>query len=188
MQQFVIKFNHNDPLAIIWMYNKSHPYAISLVERFTEETEERADLAREVMAKLLEHTRPFDSYREIRLFLYKTARNICSNYCTRREIVKPGVTAMDDDRLSRFDKDYFVAQAEAELRGRLFESLEKLPDKTKEIFKLSYYGKMSNAEIAKHLGIREKTVANNKMRAYQKLRWELRNVKRFGIYLLNLFL
>jgi RNA polymerase sigma factor (sigma-70 family) len=188
MQQLVIKFNHKDTKAIAWMYEINHPYATALVERFTKEQEETIDLTQEVLTTMLEHRRPFQDFREVRLFLYKTARNICLNACKRQQMIKDKFSDVQDDYLSGFTQDYYHAITQAELSAFIYRSIEKLPAKTKSIFRLLYYDDMTNREIANHLGIPEKTVANHKTNAYRILRWELRGIKRFVTYLLNLFL
>jgi RNA polymerase sigma factor (sigma-70 family) len=187
MQQFVIKFNHKDPQAVLWMYNKAHPYVTGLAVRFSGEDGETVDLALDVLTILLEHPRPFETFKEIRLFLYKTARNMCLNSCKRRKIIKSGLSGIEDDWLSEFDEDYQYGISEAEMRGLIYESVEKFPPKMRKIFKMSYYNEMTNEAISKQLGMPEKTVANQKSNARQRLRRDLRNIKRFISYLLNIF-
>jgi RNA polymerase sigma-70 factor (ECF subfamily) len=61
----------------------------------------------------------------------------------------------------------------SERDARLWQALDNLPDRCREIFLLSKRDGLSNAEIASELGISIKTVENQITKAYKALRGEL---------------
>ena len=60
-----------------------------------------------------------------------------------------------------------------ELRQEIFEAINELPDKCKEVFKLSYLHDMKNKEIADTLGISLRTVEAHMYKALKFLRERL---------------
>lgn len=70
-----------------------------------------------------------------------------------------------------------------ELKNIIAEFTRSLPEKAREVFRLSRYEQLSNKEIAKRLGISEKTVENHMTASLKKLRMVL---GRLSVYLIFL--
>ena len=63
-----------------------------------------------------------------------------------------------------------------ELRKEIFDAINELPDKCKEVFKLSYLHTMKNKDIAEVLGISLRTVEAHMYKALKHLRGRLNPV------------
>jgi len=64
-------------------------------------------------------------------------------------------------------------EQQAELLQRIYEEIEKLPKKCRQVFKLAYLDGLSNEEIAELLHINYQSVKNQKVRALKILRLAL---------------
>ena len=104
----------------------------------------------------------------VRPFLYRVVRNLASNEWRREqthrswvdgESAAPPPTAVPTQELE-----------EHELATALAAAVERLPARRREVFVLSRYHSLSNAQIAEVLGISPQTVANQLVSALRDLR------------------
>lgn len=122
----------------------------------------------------------FDSEKNIRAFLYITARNRCLNYLRDRE------------RRFSHKKEYkeFLLQIENdnELESRFVQSdliykiyleVQKLPEKYRSILFLTYFKGMSINEIASELNISISNVTTRRARALNMLKLNLKDNREF---------
>lgn len=110
---------------------------------------------------------------DLRRILYVSVRNACIDHLRRsdleREILDSRATQLKLDEL-----DYFKSSDELFMRKDLMDALmkkiEELPEKSQEIFRLSYLHGMKAAEIADQLGLSVRTVENHLYRSLLYLR------------------
>jgi RNA polymerase sigma-70 factor (ECF subfamily) len=76
--------------------------------------------------------------------------------------LKPGLPGQEAEIIQKME--------EAELKTRLDEAIEALPEKCRIVFLLNRQEEMSYAEVAEHLGISVKTVENQIGKALKLLR------------------
>jgi RNA polymerase sigma-70 factor (ECF subfamily) len=69
--------------------------------------------------------------------------------------------------------EFDLAEIKSEVLQYVYAEIEKLPEKCREVFKLSYLEGMKLSEVAQHLNISEQTVANQKTKALKMLRLAL---------------
>ncbi len=94
----------------------------------------------------------------------------------RREELKEELTR----RLQRLDEyNETAAIVENAFQSIIYLAIEKLPQQAKCIFLLFYLQNLKNQEIARIMGIKEKTVKNQKLTALKKLKLE---IERKGIH------
>lgn len=132
--------------------------------------EEGKDIAIESFAKLWSVQDPFQSIKQVRVFLYKTAKHACLNYNDKqrsrenynRELLYLSKEA-EENTIEKF-------QMQASMLEILLKEIERLPEKSREAFKLSYLKGLSNSEIAKMLHITESTVRSHINNAKHVLR------------------
>jgi RNA polymerase sigma-70 factor (ECF subfamily) len=145
------------------------------------------DLVNDTFEVLYEGNRNFDDLSQMRDFLFQTARNICVNHLKKEESDQRKHEEWQKRR-AYTDEDFYADIHYSDARALLFKSVEALPDKLKTVFRLRYFEDLSNEGVAEQLDIAEQTAYNRYHEARQQLRWDLEQIKRFTIYLLNLFL
>lgn len=128
------------------------------------------DKAREIVqgffVKLWESRETLNIKVSVKAYFYQSIKNACYNYSksSHRRIdinTEMPVTVVEEDVLD--------SMIEVESRERLYKAIEMLPDRCKKIFKMSRFGQMKHAEIAKKLNISEKTIENQISIALKKL-------------------
>jgi RNA polymerase sigma-70 factor (ECF subfamily) len=145
------------------------------------------DLVNDTFVEFYKCTRTFEELKELRDFLFNTAKNLCINYLKKQEYDQKKYIELDARRLYN-DEDFYADISYSETRSLLFKSVEDLPDKLKTVFRLRFFEDLPNVAVAHQLKIAVKTAYNRYYEARQQLKWDLERIQRFTLYLLNLFI
>ena len=144
-----------------------HPL-VAYASRLLGDTEAAEDVVQRAFVRLWERGHAVPEGDEVRPFLYRVVRNLASNEWRRRqterswldeESVLASPTAMPSQGVE-----------EDELAAALAAAVERLPARRREVFVLSRYHALSNAQIADVLSIAPQTVANQLVSALRELR------------------
>ena len=111
----------------------------------------------------------FRSPLQWKVFLYTCVRNGAFSRL-RRSRAQRNYLAQIDSR----EEDFSVNIVEQETLSLLYEAIESLPEKYRQIFDLSFEQGLRNAEVARQLQIAEITVKKHKARLISLLRERLR--------------
>ena len=116
---------------------------------------------------------------QIQAFLDRAVYTRALNVLKHRDIVSGYEAVMLEIHKKRVEfyqpdsNDVVKRIEDAELRRKLSDAINELPDKCKEVFKLSYLHEMKNKEIADVLGISLRTVEAHMYKALKYLRSRL---------------
>ena len=116
---------------------------------------------------------------QIQAFLYRAVYTRALNVLKHRSVEDGYCVAMEEinQRRAEFyqpDNNEVIRRIEdKELRKEIHDAINELPDKCKEVFKLSYLHDMKNKEIADTLGISLRTVEAHMYKALKFLRERL---------------
>ena len=116
---------------------------------------------------------------QIQAFLYRAVYTRALNVLKHRNVEDGYCAAMEEinQRRAEFyqpDNNEVIRRIEdKELRKEIHDAINELPDKCKEVFKLSYLHDMKNKEIADTLGISLRTVEAHMYKALKFLRERL---------------
>jgi RNA polymerase sigma factor (sigma-70 family) len=180
-------FNLGKEKARNAVYYHYHDALLVMSRRITRDSPDAEDLVNDTFGVFFECPRSFDEISELRNFLFKTCSNLCINFLERQKLGQKKYAELQE-RHSYPDEDFYADISYSETRALIFKSVEALPDKLKTVFRLRYYEDLSNDDVAERLNIAVKTAYNRYSEARQKLKWDLEQIKRFTIYLLNLLL
>ncbi|RKO72028.1 sigma-70 family RNA polymerase sigma factor [Sphingobacterium puteale] len=165
-------FLNGEERACAHVYNRYFSRICLYASNFVDESKEAEDIAEEGFIRLWQSRRRFESLSHLKAALYQATRHVGINHQTARK-----------RRLNRVDS--YVAQQEpdqkshlhelvyAETMAELYDAIQKLPPKAREIIQLSYLAGNSNQEIADLLQLNIQTVKNQKLRALGLLRQHL---------------
>lgn len=138
------------------------------------------DVVEDVFVNLWNRRESIIIGEKIRSFLYKSTFTHCVNMLKRQKTSAHYVDLVTDINTLR------VIMAESEHTDKPLENTElgllitsaidHLPEKTRQIFQLSYLQDKRNKDIAALLGLSEKTIEGHITRALKQLRQELGHV------------
>lgn len=111
--------------------------------------DEAADVVQDSMLKLYEMRNDFSNVSDVKSYCNYVVRNACLNRMRNR---KPHITIEEITNISS-DEDIQSNLEWQDLADTVEKAMNRLSNEQREIFRLSAYGGLSNAEIADFLGI-----------------------------------
>ena len=165
--------NENFDVTYKALFRKYYPSLIFYATRLVGE-EEAEDVVQDVFVELWRRKDSIEIGDQIQAFLYRALnvlkhRNVEDGYCAAMEEINQKRAEFyqpDNNEVIRRIED-------RELRKEIYNAINELPDKCKEVFKLSYLHEMKNKEIADVLGISLRTVEAHMYKALKYLRSRL---------------
>ena len=134
--------------------------------------DEARNIVQDVFLKFWDERTSINIQSSVKAYLFVSVRNKCLDF-VRKEKKSPETIDISD--LRETENDSFETYILSELESLLNKSLEKLPDRCREIFELSRFSGLKNKEIAAQLKITEKTVENQMTKALRILKTELKD-------------
>lgn len=139
--------------------------------RYVQETDAQ-DITTDVFVQLWNKREDFDTVDKVSNFLFVAARNRCYNAIRDREIHEKHEAELA--RLMESDTgDLSLEQVRVELIKLISEQVRQLPEKTRQVFLLSFEEGLKPSQIAERLGLSVKTVKNQKLSAIKLLKTAL---------------
>lgn len=149
------------------IFNQHYNSLVGYANRFLISTEECEDLVQDVFIGLYENNNNFPSEVSLKVYLYKVVRNKCYNLIKHEKVknryVENAVKSINDNKL------FLRQMVEEEIIDQLYNAINQLPERKKEIIKLTLKG-VKNTDIAETLGIKLQTVKTLKSQSYKILR------------------
>ena len=128
------------------------------------------DIVQDVFVDVWKKDYRYPSCQALRSFLYNAAQHGSLNFLKRREMQERHAPAILRELETSDDMDRKIMKEE--LYRRLYDTIDRLPSKCRQIFLLHLEGK-SNEEIASKLNLSVLTVKTQKKRAMRFLHDEL---------------
>ena len=165
----ITKFHAGDEWAFRQVFEHFYPALLGFARKLTGSQEEAEDISLSAFQGLFKRCHLFNTYDNIKAFLYISVRNGSLNYLKSQKRTND----MQKQFVRRMENDISL-QYEYEIKQEILESIsnaiEHLPEECRKIFKLLIYKELTPAEVAEMLQISVSTVYNQKSRALQALR------------------
>lgn len=181
--------NISDKAAFTNFYTLFFKKLLVESNKYVKDIQVAEEIVQDVFVKIWERSVDLNHVQSFKSYLYRSVINQSINYINRQKslayhhekIVKE-LTEIEAEELDE----------ENELIVAIFNEIEKLPPKCREIFKLNRFEKMKYKEIAVKLDISERTVENHIANALKILREVMlsdkkSNLKSYRLNILRLF-
>lgn len=153
-------------------YEKIYLHYASSVKNFlrtlTRSHEVAKEITQEVFITLWEKRDKIDPCKNISGYLYTIAKNAALKHFRDNKLVKDEISAAVDPFENNSTPDEIIIGKEKEILIEI--AISRMPPQRKKIYELSRIEGLSNAEIAKKLGISKNTVENHITSALKDLR------------------
>ncbi len=169
-----------DKEAFAKIFESYYKKLVFFIKEFLNDTEVAKEIAQDTFIKLWEIKESLLPNTNITGLLYTIARNKSLNYLKQLSVTKKYLKShsVEQNRLSlnqsSLDNNVFNFVIYNELNEKILEAIDKLPPRSKEIFKLSRNKGLSYKEIAQKLNISVNTVENLMVTTLKKLRETLK--------------
>lgn len=180
--KILVLLKQGDKRGLELLFRRFYRPLVMYALKFVPQQEEAEDIVQEVFIKFWEQQRfdMIDNY--LRSYLYQSVRNRCLNMLESRA----GITMQPMDLLLEFSDTEMPDEAEWNDRiEEVYREVDKLPDRTREIFMAVVLNGKRYKEVAEDLGISVNTVKTSLSRALSTLRSNL-NERTYLVLLLLL--
>lgn len=156
-------------------YSRLYFYALSLLS----DESDADDVVEEVFFELWGRMDEIDLDGNIEAFLYRAVYTRSVNVLKRRNVSAGRLAAIEDinnmrmEYYSGFNDDPLHSMENAELRRKIEDTIDMLPEKCRLVFRMSYLNGMRNNDIAEELQLSVRTVEAHMYRALRFLRERL---------------
>jgi RNA polymerase sigma-70 factor (ECF subfamily) len=181
--QLYLKFSAGDERAFQTLFRKYYPALCSFARQFLNNSELAEETVQDLFVKIWEKRENLNIQASVKHYLFRSVRNHCLNQLQHDKIKKQYSDRMLETAHQEINPDLFYL--EVDLVQRIERSINSLPPKRQEIFRLSREQGLKYKEIAETLNISVKTVEAQMGLALKYLREELKD---FSTHLLTLLL
>lgn len=167
---FIERINQKQRSAYHELFREYYQSLVMYAMRYVNEQGEAEDIVQDLFVAVWEKNEKFHSYLSFRAFLYTSVRNTCLNRIKHRKVEEKYVDYSIRHTEESQNEEYNML--EEELYRQLFQVIDELPPRCREVFLLHLDGK-KNEEIATKLRITLLTVKTQKKKALRYLRERL---------------
>ena len=161
----------NDIRVFNQIFDELYPQVRFFAARLINNETEAQDIVIGVFNRFWKIKDNFSNSNDIRAFLYVATRNGCFDYLRYRQRQKEGKSEYSSYLLATEDGAQTERMIiESDLMQIIYAQVQKLPEKCREIFILTYFKGLKANEIADRLNIAVSTVTTQRQRAIQYLR------------------
>lgn len=148
-------------------YTELCRYSYTIIKRQVE----AEDVIQKLFMKLWEKRNSIGRIQNIRAYLYRSAHNMSINEQKKLNRIS---TSTEINKLSiRSNNDTSSTIQTQELETKIQRAMHQLPEKCREVFRLSRFEQLSYLEISERLDISKKTVENQIGKALKIMRGAL---------------
>lgn len=160
------------------LFKRLYPGLMFYTNRFLDE-DEAEDVVQDAFVELWEKRNEIDLGDSIHTFMYRSVYFKAINIIRHKNVENNYSQSLIDIYQKKIDyfhpdeNDTIRKMESNEINKEIFSVIESLPEKCKEVFKLSYLNDMKNKEIAELLNISLRTVEAHMYKALKFLRANL---------------
>ncbi len=165
------------------IYLSYYPGLVRFATEYVLEQEEAENIVQDVFVMLWEQKYTLSYIENLRAYLYKIVKHKCIDFLRHAIIVSEKNNIWKDNYMLEYTynlsaiedmKDHLFE--DSDIDSVLFQVIDELPDKCREIFLMSRFDNLSHKEIADKLAISTSTVNNQIALAMKKLKGKLQHL------------
>jgi RNA polymerase sigma-70 factor (ECF subfamily) len=150
---------------------------------YVKDDEAAREIVQDSFVSLWEKRDVIDLSKPVKTYLSTTVRNKCLNYLRDHKKFSNDLLALENlSHETVYDQSDRLV--ESDIRIQIATAIEELPEKRREIFKLSRYQNLKYQQIADHLQISVKTVETQMSKALEHMRIRLAEYLPIVIFLM----
>ena len=171
-----------DEKAFSSLFHKYYGLLCAYAAKIIDDKDAAEELVQEFFVKLWEKREQLSVETSVNNYLFRSVKNHCVNYIQHNKIKLKYARSVTEDTESQITEEFDFP--EPDIFEKIEISINALPEKRREIFRLSRRDGLKYHQIAEKLQISVKTVETQMSLAFKTLREQLRNANFFFTFLL----
>ncbi len=171
---YIENLKSNNREGFVAIYNKFYTPILYFITRYVKSAELAEEVLADVFVAVWNRRMEFETYDGLRAFLYVAAKNASLNTIRSNKKYSLLEPISDFEHVLITDKDAFSQMVHVELIQSIFEDVNRLPVKQRDVFNLTYLEDKTVEEISELLNMSATAVYANRSRAIQTLRLSLK--------------
>ncbi|WP_099464825.1 RNA polymerase sigma-70 factor [Parabacteroides provencensis] len=177
-EEIIIQIKNGNMTAFKSLFDSVYFQLYFHCRKFVPDSEDAKDLLQNVFLRFWEKRSEIDIHTSLNAYLFRSVQNECLNYIRSNRITTTLEEGLPDNIRNDFNNNEpspFSDLAILEIEKIVENTIDKLPDQCKSIFKLSRINGLKNQEIADKLTISVRTVDTQIYRALKILKDKLKD-------------
>lgn len=171
--QFLFEqIKESDEKAFQALFRAYYPFLCQYATQLLKEPSAAEEIVQELFVRLWEKRKETSIEISVKNYLVRAVKNSCLNHIRHFKIKSDYIQNIQSEKILYADEEY---DAQEELIKKIEESIASLPEKRREIFRLSRQEGLKYKEIAAKLNVSVKTVETQMGIALKSLRQKLRD-------------
>lgn len=168
------KLSRDDEKAFSELFRRYYSGLCLFAVQLLHDDEQSKELVQEVFVQLWEKRKQIRVHSSVKSYLFRAVKNQLINWANHQKVEQKYQEKILSENIEIHPSQYFM---EVDLYRKIEASINALPAKRREIFKLSREKGLSYREIAEQLQISIKTVETQMGLALQQLREDLKEYR-----------
>lgn len=176
------KIKKSDVKAFETLFHFYYGYLCLYAQKIIKNEAASEEIVQDFFVKLWEKREQLTIETSVKNYIFRSVKNLCLNFIQHNKTKENYVRLIisESENSTSFEENF----PEIDLVGKIEESIQMLPEKRREIFRLSREEGLKYREIAKKLNISVKTVETQMSLAIKSLRDNLSKYKTFFTFFL----
>lgn len=171
------KIKKGDEKAFEILFHKYYGHLCSFAAKIIKDDDSAEEIVQDLFVKIWEKRQQLAIETSVKNYLFRSVKNLCLNFIQHNKTkIQHAQTVVSENENNFSDDDNYP---EIDLAQKIEESINSLPGKRKEIFRLSRQEGLKYHEIAGKLNISIKTVETQMSLAIKSLREKLKKYNTF---------
>lgn len=180
--EYFEKIKKGDMKAFEFLFHEYYGYLCLYASKILNDHDTAEEIVQDFFVRLWEKREQIFIETSVKNYFFRSVKNLCLNSIQHDKIkAKHTQKVISQSEISTSDDESFV---EFDLAEKIEESIQSLPQKRREIFRLSREEGLKYREIAKKLNVSVKTVETQMSLAIKTLREKLKKYSSFLFFFL----
>lgn len=170
---FLEEIKNGNPNALKKVFETFYSQLCNFAYQFLNDNDQSEDIVQALFVKLWEKRSGLAIESSLKSYLFRSVRNQCLNLIQHEKVKKLHEERIRESLISEnAEDDYYISP---ELKVRIGSVIDSMPEKRREIFRLSREEGLKYREIAERLNLSVKTVETQMGLALKTLREKIRH-------------
>lgn len=171
------KIQSGDAKAFEMLFHQYYGHLCLFATKILNNDAAAEEVVQEFFVKLWEKKEQLSIETSVKNYLFRAVKNQCLNYIKHNFVKENYIKTKENE--NQLEIDFEENYVEVDLARKIKESIDSLPEKRREIFRLSREEGLKYREIAQKLNISIKTVEAQMGLAIKNLREKLKDYNHF---------